>query len=223
MRKHPDIAKAALVLLVLSALLAAYRWGLFERLAEPKVLADNVLQLGVWGGVAFVLTYTALQPFGVPGTIFIIAAPLIWPWPTAFVLSMLGTMGASVVGFAFARFVARGWVSARIPTRFRQYEQSLLKNGFQTVFILRLVLWMPQPLHSFFGVSPVGFWTHFFGSLLGYIPPLLAVSYLGARMFDASGRIQPGAWPILLGFGIASAVVMVASRMYQRRRMNMSE
>ena len=29
-----------------------------------------------------------LQPFGLPGTVFVFAAPLIWPWPVAFGLSM---------------------------------------------------------------------------------------------------------------------------------------
>jgi hypothetical protein len=30
------------------------------------------------------------------------------------------------------------------------------------------------------------------GSLLGYIPPLLAVSYFGGAIFDLHGQMQPG-------------------------------
>ena len=41
------------------------------------------------GYVAFIVAYTVLQPFGVPGSIFIVAAPLIWPWQTAFALAGL--------------------------------------------------------------------------------------------------------------------------------------
>jgi uncharacterized membrane protein YdjX (TVP38/TMEM64 family) len=209
--------RLVLVAAVLLGLAAAWRFGVFARLGEPAALARSLVEMGPWGYLAFVVAYTLLQPFGVPGTIFIVAAPLIWPWPVAFALSMAGTMAASVVGFSFARFVARDWIAARIPARLRQYDVALEQRAFQTVFVLRLVLWMPQALHSFFGVSRVGFWTHFWGSLLGYGPPLFAVSYLGAEMFDPSGRMRPGAWPILGAMFATSLVVAALARAWQRR------
>ncbi|RKH68138.1 TVP38/TMEM64 family protein [Corallococcus aberystwythensis] len=211
-------AKLGAVVLVIGMLGLAYHLGIFTQAADPKTLARTLVEMGPWGYLAFVAAYTVLQPFGVPGTVFIVAAPLIWPWRTAFVLSMAGTMAASVVGFSFARFVAKDWVSAHIPARLRKYDDALEKNAFQTVVLLRLILWMPQVLHSFLGVSKVGFWTHFWGSLLGYIPPLLLVSYLGGEMFDASGNMQPGAWPILTGLFIASLLIAALARAYERCR-----
>ena len=206
------------IAVVLVILAAAYHFGIFAEVADPKTLAQKLVAMGPWGYVVFLLAYTVLQPFGVPGTVFIVAAPLIWSWETAFVLSMLGTMSASVVGFSFARFVAKDWVSARIPARFRKYDEALERNAFQTVVLLRLIFWMPLLLHFFFGVSKVRFWTHFWGSLVGYVPPLLLVSYLGGRMFDASGRIQPGAWPIFAGLASASLLIAGLVRAYERRR-----
>lgn len=215
-------AKLGAIVLVLLALAAAHHFGVFARVAQPKMLAQSLLAMGAWGYLAFILAYTFLQPFGVPGTIFIVAAPLIWPWQTAFALSMIGTMGASVVGFSFARFVAKDWVSKRIPARFRKYDEALERDAFQTVLLLRLVLWMPQVLHSFLGISRVGFWTHFWGSLLGYAPPLLVVSYLGGQMFDASGQLQPGAWRIMAGFAAASLLIVMLSRAHSRHRLKTS-
>lgn len=212
-------ARLGAVALALCVVVLAWRLGILARLGEPRALAATLVGLGPRGYLAFVLAYTMLQPFGVPGTIFVASAPLLWPWPVAFALSMVGTMGASVVGFSFARFVARDWVSARIPARLRRYERALERSGFQTVVTLRVIFWMPQALHSFLGVSRVGFWTHFWGSLLGYVPPLLAVSYFGARLFDASGRLQPGAWPILAGLAATSLLVATAARAYERRQL----
>jgi uncharacterized membrane protein YdjX (TVP38/TMEM64 family) len=208
--------KLGVVTLVLLGLAGAWYFGIFARVAEPRALAQTLVEMGAWGYFAFILAYTVLQPFGVPGTIFIVAAPLIWPWQTAFALSMVGTMSASVVGFSFARFVARDWVAARIPARLKKYDAALERNAFQTVVVLRLVLWMPQVLHFFLGVSKVGFWTHFFGSLVGYVPPLFLVSYLGGEMFDASGSIQPRAWPIMAGLLVASLVIATLARLRQR-------
>lgn len=221
MRLNPRTARHArlgAVALVIVALAVAYEADLLARFADPKSLSQALVAMGARGHLAFIAAYTVLQPFGVPGTVFIVAAPLIWPWQTAFLLSMAGTMSASVVGFSFARFVGREWVSARIPARLRRYDDALERNGFQTVVLLRLILWMPQVLHSFFGVSKVGFWTHFWGSLIGYIPPLLVVSYLGGEMFDGAGRMTPAAWPIMAGFAAASLLIAALARAWERRR-----
>src|SRR5689334_19771424 len=188
------IARLAIVAVVVVALVLAYRFGLFAEVSDPKSFSRAVVAMGGWGYLGFVVAYTCLQPFGVPGTVFIVAAPLIWPWPVAFALSMTGTMAASVVGFAFARFIARDWLAARIPSRLRKYEDALERDAFRTVVVLRLIFWMPQALHFFLGVSKVRFSTHFWGSLVGYVPPLFLVSFLGSQMFDASGHLQARAW-----------------------------
>src|SRR5579859_2423695 len=112
--------------------------GLFQQFADPARLKQTLVDLGPRGYVAFVVAYALLQPFGVPGTVFVMAAPLIWPWPVAFALSMTGTMAASVVGFSVARFVARDWVSGMIPARFRKYDEALAARALVTVFLLRL-------------------------------------------------------------------------------------
>ena len=215
-------SKLALVVLVLAGLLLAYRFGVFAEVRDPRSLARTLVAMGAWGYLVFVLTYTLLQPFGVPGTVFIVAAPLIWPWQTAFALSMTGTMCASVVGFSFARFVARDWVSARIPERIRKYEAVLERNAFRTVVLLRFVFWMPQFLHSFFGVSRVPFWTHFWGSVVGYLLPLFVVSYLGAEIIDASGSIKPQVFPILGAF-LACALLVAALVRYAALRKRRAE
>lgn len=215
--------KLGLVLLVLSGLGVAYQHGVFEQLGEPKRFAQAVVAMGAWGYLGFILAYTLLQPFGVPGTVFVVAAPLIWPWPIAFALSMVGTMSASVVGFSFSRFIARDWVSARIPQRFKKYDRALEENGFRTVVMLRMIFWMPQVLHGFLGVSRVPFWTHFWGSLVGYVPPLLVVSYFASEVFDPTGGLQPGAWKYMAGLGVASLVLLVVMRWFERRTLTRSK
>jgi uncharacterized membrane protein YdjX (TVP38/TMEM64 family) len=208
------LAKLALVVAVIGVLATAKAFGVFHRLSEPALLARTLVDLGAWGYVAFVVTYAALQPFGVPGTVFVMAAPLIWPWPVAFALSMVGTMAASVIGFSFARFVARDWIEPRIPARFKRYDDALARRAFATVFVLRLVFWMPQLLHAFFGVSKVRGWTHFWGSLLGYLLPLFLVSYFGQKVFDVMRAAPTSVW---IGVGGAVVALWVAMWAYRRR------
>jgi uncharacterized membrane protein YdjX (TVP38/TMEM64 family) len=206
---HPSrgAAKIASVAVVVLLLALAHRAGVFDLSADPARLSDTLIRLGPWGYVAFIGAYAALQPFGVPGTVFILAAPLIWPWPVAFALSMIGTMAASCVGFSFSRFVARDWISTKIPGRFQKYNEALAQRAFLTVFLLRLVFWMPPLLHAFFGVSKVRFWTHFWASLAGYIIPLFLVSYFGARVFDVMKNASPKEWiAVVAGLGVVAVI-----------------
>jgi uncharacterized membrane protein YdjX (TVP38/TMEM64 family) len=205
--------KIAAVLGVVAMLALAYYLGLFQQFESPTRAKETLTALGAWGYVAFIVAYALLQPFGVPGTVFVFVAPLIWPWPTAFALSMTGTMAASVIGFSFARFIARDFVSSRIPQRFRKYEDALERRGFVTVATLRFIFWMPQVLHAFLGVSKVRFSTHFWGSLVGYAPILLAVSYFGEKFMDAMKDAPPKVW-----IGLALGVALVAATTFVVRR-----
>jgi LPXTG-motif cell wall-anchored protein len=207
--------KIAAVLVVIAVLVLAQRLGLFQQFADPARVKQTLVQLGPWGYVAFVAAYAALQPFGVPGTVFIMAAPLIWPWPVAFGLSLTGTMAASVVGFSFARFVARDWVKAMIPARFQKYDDALVRRAFTTVFVLRLVFWMPPLLHAFFGVSKVRFSTHFWGSLAGYVLPLFLVSFFGERLFEVLKNAPAGVW---IGLGVGAVGIGLGLWLLRRRR-----
>jgi uncharacterized membrane protein YdjX (TVP38/TMEM64 family) len=206
--------RIAAVLAVIAILVLAQRLGVFQQLAEPARMAQKLVELGPWGYAAFIVSYAALQPFGVPGTVFIMAAPLIWPWPVAFALSMAGTMAASVVGFSFARFIARDWVSTRIPARFQKYDDALIRRAFTTVFLLRLVFWMPPLLHAFFGVSKVRFSTHFWGSLSGYALPLFLVSFFGQKLFDMLKDTPVEVW---IGIGVGVAVIALGLWMLRQR------
>lgn len=213
-------AKIAAVLVVIAMLVCAHQLGVFQELRDPEHVRDTLVELGPLGYVAFVVAYATLQPFGVPGTVFILAAPLIWPWPIAFALSMTGTMAASVVGFSFSRFVAREWVATKIPARFRRYDEALAHRAFRTVFFLRLVFWMPPLLHAFFGVSKVRFSTHFWGSLVGYLLPMFLVSFFGERLFEVMKHAPLEAW---IGLGVAFVTIALGVWVVRRRRGRASE
>lgn len=206
--------KIAAVALVIAVLVVAHQLGVFQQFADPATVKATLVRLGLWGYVAFVVAYAVLQPFGVPGTVFIMAAPLIWPWPIAFALSMTGTMAASVVGFSFARFVARDWIATKIPDRFRKYDDALARRAFTTVVVLRFVFWMPPLLHAFFGVSKVRFWTHAAGSFVGYLVPLFLVSFFGEKLFEIVKTLPLGAW---IGAGVGVVVIALTVWLFRRR------
>jgi uncharacterized membrane protein YdjX (TVP38/TMEM64 family) len=72
---------------------------------------------------------------------------------------------------------------------------------------------MPQLLHAFLGLSKVRFWTHFWGSLVGYAIPLLLLSYFGQKLFDLMNNAPVEAW-IALG----ATMVAIAATVWLVRR-----
>jgi len=207
--------KLGAVVLVVLLIVLAQRLGILQLFVDPSGIANMLRGLGGWGYVVFLVAYTLLQPIGVPGTLFCMAAPLIWPWPVAFGLSMAGTMAASVVGFSFARFVARDWLERRLPARFHKYDDALAARAFLTVAVLRFVFWMPQMLHTFLGLSKVSFGTHFWGSLVGYAIPLFLLSFFGQKLFDLMKATPPSVW---LALALGSALIAVTIWAIRRRR-----
>ena len=116
-------------------------------------------------------------------------------------------------GFSLVRFVARDWLSSKIPARFAKYNDALEKHSFLTVVLLRMVFWMSLALHTFLGLSKVPFWTHFFGSLVGYLPILLAASYFGPSLLDFMRGLS---WPGLL-VAVLIVVALVLWRLWATR------
>ena len=106
-------------------------------------------------------------------------------------------------------------MASKIPARFRRYDEALAQRAFQTVVLLRLIFWMPQVLHFFLGVSKVRFSTHFWGSALGYVPPLLAVSYFGEKFMAMMKDAPPQVW---IGVVAAIATTLAITFFWKRRR-----
>lgn len=207
-----------LALLAVALFLSARQFGLLERLREPARIKADLISLGALGYITYIGAYTLFQPMGVPGMVFLLSASLVWPWPIAFAVSMAGTMGATVAGFSFARFLGRDWVSSKVPARFRRYDDLLERRGFRTVLVLRLIFWMPPSLHFSFGVSKVPFWTHFWASFLGYIPPLLLVTYFGQRIVDFFASLPLER--VAIGIAVVVALFVTAlllQRLFRRR------
>src|ERR1051326_8005476 len=124
---------------------------------------------------------------------------------------MVGTMAASVVGFSFARFVGRDFFRDKVFARLVRWEEALEKRAFATVFVLRLVFWMPQWLHVALGVSGVPFSTHFWASLAGYALPIFLVSYYGQALFDGLRTLPMSAW-VAAGIATPATAVVVWTR-----------
>lgn len=210
--------KALLVAAAATLVLAAWRLDLFALVRDPEALRAMLLDLGAWGYLAYVLIFGLLQPLGLPGIGLVLGATYVWPKPVAYALSVAGSTLASGVGFLFARFVARDWFAARLPERFRRYDERIGERGFFTVLLVRLVMWMNPFLHALFGLSKMRFWPHLLGSACAYVVVIgIAVWISGSVLDFLRGQPAERIWGYL-GLLVGALVLRRLVGVWLRRR-----
>ena len=98
--------RLGIIFIALCLIAAAYFSGIFEVLFSPQHIKQSILDLGVFGPLAFIAAITLLNPYFVPVITFAIPAGLIWDFYTFFFLIWLGIIGSCIHGFIFARYFA---------------------------------------------------------------------------------------------------------------------
>ncbi len=173
--------KISLALLLFAAIVGLWASGLHEQI-EPEALRAQLRGTGWWGPLLFVLAFTFVQPLFVSGHIFVIAATLVWDWWLAIPLAWVGAIGCAMVSFAFARYVARDWVQARLSDRLRKYESRLDTHAFSTVVLVRLIFWVTPPVQMLLGTSRVRFRPFLAGTIVGMVPGVLFSFAIGTGL-----------------------------------------
>ena len=170
-------------LAILGGVIALLLSGVIEDLS-PAAIRGYLLDSGAWGPALFLLAFAALQPFGLSAHVFIVGAALVWPPLLALSLSWAGAVLAGCASFWFARFMGREWVQARLPERVRRYDERLATRGFETVLVMRLLLFTFGPMQLMFGVSRLRFVPFLLASAIGLLPMIAVESFVGAGVVD---------------------------------------
>ena len=154
-----------------------------------RVLAES----GAWGPVLYVLAFALLEPFGVPGAVFVLPASLAWPTEFAVAMSVLGATGAGVTSYVLARGVLGDKFEQRLPPRLRLFTATAREHPLRTVIAVRVLFGLAAPAHWALALSGVRFGAFVVGSLVGFIPPMLLFVVFGRAVIEWLER-QPHAW-----------------------------
>jgi uncharacterized membrane protein YdjX (TVP38/TMEM64 family) len=172
-------------LLSLAALFIAVRYlGIQDLL---RVALDWVAGLGVWGMVVYVLLYVLATVLFLPGSILTLGAGVLFGViKGSIIVSIAATLGA-VCAFLVGRYLARGWVAARIAgnPRFQAVDQAVAREGWKIVGLTRLSPVFPFNLLNYaFGLTSVSLRDYFWATWIGMIPGGLMYVYLGSLAGD---------------------------------------
>jgi len=137
---------------------------------SPEWAAAMAQAAGPAAAVAYVLGFALIQPLGMSAHVLIIAGVVLWPPEIAFALGLAGAVGAAIVAWVIARYIAYDAVQARLPERVRRYEKRLVEGGFTAVLVVRLITFTMHPVMYLMGIARVPFWTMLAGTVVGFIP-----------------------------------------------------
>ena len=175
------VASAGIVVL---GLLLIWSQGHFEGLTDAEVFKERIRSWGPWGPLLFILAMWMIQPFGVPGLVFMVPASLVWSAPAAIALSWVGNMGSSFLAFEFTRRVGHEWVRDRIPPKLQRFDARLAAGGVWPVLALRVVTGQIPPADWLLGVSSVKRGAFLIGTGLGIIPGIVLIVVYGADVLE---------------------------------------
>jgi uncharacterized membrane protein YdjX (TVP38/TMEM64 family) len=201
--------RIAFILAILPFSAIAALW-LFDLIPNPAAIKDSLRDAGPIGGLVFVASFTGLQPWGLPGSLFVIPAAMVWPPLVAFGLSWLGANLAALVAFLFARLAGRDWARSRLGPFLDTYDDRLASHGFVTVVVLRMLFVCAPPANWLLGVSRISLRTFLVGSAVGFVPGIALITLLGNRGLAAAEERSGASLLVLLA-------VLAVFALYQRR------
>jgi uncharacterized membrane protein YdjX (TVP38/TMEM64 family) len=201
-----------LLSLILGVAAVAYFGEFYEYLA-PDRLRELATDAGAWGPVLIIVLFSVLEPFFVPGAIFLLAAATLWPFWSALLINWLGATGAGMIGFAFARYFGRDWVEDHMPARLKIWDERLSEKGLPAVILFRLLFFLNPASHWALGLSRVRVPAAILGTAIGFAPLVGVWTYFGAEILDWFAAQSVGMW---VGI-IAGITTFIAIRKYRRR------
>ena len=141
-----------------------------------------VRELGPWGPAILGAAYVPASVFMLPAFPLTLGAGFLFDLVPAVVAVSIGSTCGAAAAFLVGRFLARGWVEARVAgsPKFRALDQAVADQGFKIVFLTRLSPAFPFNLLNYtYGLTKVRFRDYVIASWIGMLPGTIMYVYLG--------------------------------------------
>lgn len=202
--KRAILKALILFFFIMSAVFVAHFTGVKDVLT-PKTMARFLDAYGFWAPFLFILIHAASICLFVPASIpTIIGAGLFgayWGFVYVWIGDIIGASGAFVIG----RTLGRDFVASIVRDKLKKYDAAIEKNGFVTVFYLRLLNVPFTPLNFGMGMTGVHFRDYFFGTSLGVVVGIFVVTFVGGVLKDVW---VSGNWGGLISFKVFFSVAL---------------
>ncbi len=165
--------------------LCLYRFTALKEVVTPENLESILERSGFWAPVVFMAIEAAGITLFFPASIMIVLAAGLFGAYWGFLFAWIGAWAGAACAFIVGRKLGRDFVAAIIGERLKRYDDVIEKNGFTTVLILRLLNTPFTPVNYALSLTKVHFKDYFFGTGLGVMVSVFAISFLSGMLRDA--------------------------------------
>lgn len=172
-----------------------------------------VSQFGFWGPLLiFAIMIVQMFLFVIPSTLIMIISILAYGPIWGSLLALIGLLVSSSVAYAIGAYLGPVTVDRLIGQNIKnKVEENVEKYGVWTVIIVRIAPLLSDDATSFIaGLVRMGYWRFIWSSIVGIVPLLIALAYLGGD-FE---RLKSG----LLWITIASLVALAGYIVYDKMK-----
>jgi uncharacterized membrane protein YdjX (TVP38/TMEM64 family) len=207
--------KPVLIVLALAVLLiAARQFDLGKYIDDMRAWGDTCSWCAI---AAFVGLYTAATLLALPGSILTLAAGAIFGLAEGTLFAFLGALSGSVLAFLLARYVARGWIEARLSgdERMQAIDRAMGREGLKIMALMRLSPVFPFNFLNFaLGLTRVSVRDYVLANF-AMLPGTFLYVYYGyaagsvAQLVDEGGAVERD-WKYwtFLGVGLVATVAV---------------
>jgi phosphatidylserine/phosphatidylglycerophosphate/cardiolipin synthase-like enzyme/uncharacterized membrane protein YdjX (TVP38/TMEM64 family) len=209
------------LILVLIAMAAAWRWSPLADRIDPEVLAIGLARTSRtgWNLLLAPLGIALASILGIPVSVLVVAASLAFDGWRAIAHAWIGGVTGAMVTYALGRVLGRDLVRRLAGRRVNRLSRALRNHGLIAVIVLRIVPVAPfAVINLVMGASQIRFRHYLFGTMIGMLPGILAITIFVDRILVAFREATPRSWLIAIGAGSTFAVGLLTLRWLLTRR-----
>ena len=218
--KFKRIVLFLLIALSIALLIVATKSSYIQETLRTVLM--QIQGLGVWGPVAFIVTYNLATVLFIPGSVLTLGGGVIFGlWWGSIYVFVAATLGATFA-FLIGRYLSRDRVVKYMEAhpKFKALDRAVSQEGLKIVFLTRLCPLFPFNLLNYaLGITQVSLKDYVLGSF-GMIPATILYVYSGSLVGDiaaigvATEPTNPQTLAIKWSINIISFLVTIALTVY---------
>ncbi len=174
-----QIIVTALVLLSVIALTALWKWTPLNEWLTPENLEQLVTTLNAYPltPVIVIVGFAIAGLVAIPLTLLVVAVALSFgAWPGS-IYAILGSLLSVLLGYAVGEWLGRKSVSKMAGSKLNRLSKRLADHGVMAIITVRIIPVAPFTLINLVaGASHIKLTDFFWGTLLGMLPGILAIT-----------------------------------------------
>jgi len=161
--------KAGILLIFIIIAILTFRFTPLKAFFTEETLIRFLKTSGFGAPLIFIIVYAGGVCLFIPGTLLTALGAAIFGAYWGFVYVWVGAMMGASAAFWIGRTLGRDLATSVIGDRLKKYDDAIERNGFATIFYLRMIYFPFTPMNFGMGLTKVKFSDYFWGTALGII------------------------------------------------------